>query len=180
MINQEFRSRLQKVFNYASMAQVARQLGIPHATVRNYFKEGRLPATEVLIKIADVTGVSINWLLLGQGEMYAGQLPPIGIGRFLEEKIVEIVDKRFAEHGLGAPARAAGAEVLDDFDVAAALGRYDDPQKVMSDWLSYEGRVFPTDFGVACFGGWESFSIEEKIEALMDARKVLDRNLRSD
>lgn len=177
IMNQDFTSRLQKVFNYASMAEVARQLKIPHATVRNYFKEDRLPATEVLIKIADVTGVSLSWLLLGRGEMYAGQLPPIGIGRFLEEKIVEIVDKRFAEHGFEILEEKGRTVMVDDFDLAAALGRNDDPRMVMSDWLSFEGREFPSDFGVSFFRGWESFSNEEKIDALIDAKKVLDHSL---
>ena len=178
-MNDEFRSRLLKVFNYASMAEVARQLKIPHATVRNYFKEGRLPATEVLIKIADETGVSLNWLLLGRGEMYAGELPRIGLGRFLEEKILEIIDQRFADLGHEPPARTIPIEVLNDFDVAAALQRYDDPQKVMRDWLHYENREFPSDFGVSFFRGWESFSNDEKIDALMDAKKALDRSLRT-
>lgn len=171
-----FRARLNKVFNYASMAEVARKLKIPHATVRNYY-QGRLPATEVLIKIANETGVSLNWLLIGQGDMYGGERPPISIGQFLEERIAEIIEKKFAAIGVE-PAAEVGEDGPDEFDLEAALIRHDDPQKVMSEWLLHEGRHFPVDYGVVFFRGWETFSHPEKIEALIDARRVLDRSLK--
>jgi transcriptional regulator with XRE-family HTH domain len=51
------------------MADIARRIGsYRHATIRNYF-QGRLPAPEVLIKIANETNVSLNWLLTGDGEI---------------------------------------------------------------------------------------------------------------
>ena len=96
MVNKEFVERLNIAFDHGSMADVARRLGIPHASVRNYYG-GRLPAPEVLIKIANVTGVSLNWLLAGTGDRYAGQVGPIGLGKFIEEKIAEMIDKKFAE-----------------------------------------------------------------------------------
>ncbi|HEX3101046.1 MAG TPA: helix-turn-helix domain-containing protein, partial [Pyrinomonadaceae bacterium] len=66
MDNKDFVVRLRKTFEGESMADVARRLKIPHATVRNYYL-GRLPAPEVLMKIANETGVSLNWLLIGAG-----------------------------------------------------------------------------------------------------------------
>ncbi len=95
----EYIERLNKAFNYDTMADVARRLGLPHATIRNYFREGRIPAPDVLIKIANETSVSINWLLMGTGDMYAVRRPPIGLGQFIEEKINEIIDQKLA--GLG-------------------------------------------------------------------------------
>lgn len=169
MSKKDFVVRLGKTFDGASMAEVARRLGIPHATVRNYF-QGRLPAPEVLIKIAKETDISLNWLLTGEGEMYGGQLPPIGIGRFLEEKIVEMVDKRLAERGF--------SEDKTTFDVANALDRLHDPQTVMSEWFKFEGREYPSDYGVVFFKGWETFSREQRIAAITDAKRVLDRTLR--
>ena len=173
-MTQGFRERLNKVFNHASMADVARKLKIPHATVRNYYF-GRLPATEVLIKIANETGVSLNWLLLGQGEMYGGERPPIGIGQFLEERIAELIEQKIAGHAQ--PVAELGT--IDAFDVEAALKRSDDPQIVMSEWLRHEGREFPADYGVVFFRGWETFSKDDKIDAIHDAKRVLDRALRS-
>lgn len=172
-MNREFIERLDRTFDSASMADVARRLNMPHATVRNYYL-GRLPAPEVLIRIADETGVSLNWLLTGKGDMYGSQRPPIGLGRFVEEKIEEIIDRKLAAAGALRPAAADA----DAFDVAAAVKTHDDPQKVMNLWFAHEGRQYPRDYGVVFFEGWNSFSTDEKVEAVYDAKRVLDRSLR--
>ena len=57
-LSRDFIDRLNTAFDNVTMADVARRLKIPHATVRNYY-QGRLPASEVLIKIANETGVSL-------------------------------------------------------------------------------------------------------------------------
>ena len=172
MKDREFVDRLSAAFDHGSMADVARRLGLPHATVRNYFREGRLPAPEVLILIARETGVSLNWLLLGTGGMYAGETAPIELGRFLEQKIHQIIDQRLAEAGIGptSPTRSD----IQEFDVEGAINRLDDPQHVMQEWLAFEGREYPSDFGIVFFRGWESYSPAEKIAAVRDARRALD------
>jgi len=175
MNNNEFISRFKKAFEGATMAVIARRLGIPHATVRNYYQEGRLPAPEVLIKIAAVTGISLNWLLLGTGEMYATAHPSIGLGRFLEDKVSEMVDKRFAELNSGA---VMDLGTVDEFNVEASLKKHNDPQLVMSEWFEHEGRAYPQDYGVMFFRGWDGFSDEDKTAALYDAKQLLDRVLR--
>ncbi len=176
-MNTDFVARLHRTFDNASMADVARRLKIPHATVRNYFKEGRLPAPEVLIKIANETGVSLNWLLTGAGDMYGTQRPPIGLGRFIEEKLDEMIDRKLA--ALSGPMQDLGiADEIPDFDVVTAVEKHDDPQKVMSLWFRHESRDYPQDFGVVFFQGWQSFTVDEKIEAILDAKRVLDRSLR--
>ena len=172
-MNDEFILRLRTAFDNASMAVVARRLGIPHATVRNYY-QGRLPAPEVLIKIATETGVSLNWLLIGTGDMYAGQTPPVGLGKFIEAKIAEMIDQRLTAFGR---VDVADLGATDEFNVESALAATDDPQRVMSDWFAFEGREYPKDFGVVFFRGWESFSSEDKVAAIMDAKRVLDRSL---
>lgn len=166
----EFIDRLNKTFEYGSMADVARRLGIPHATVRNYY-QGRLPAPDVLIKIARETSVSLNWLLDGRGEMYAGDAPRLGIGRFLEGKIAEIVDRRLAERGFGVEVPVRTPE----FDVASAIARLNDPQSVMAEWLRFEGREYPSDYGVVFFKGWDGFSEDERVAAIREAKKALDQ-----
>lgn len=47
----------------------------------------------------------------------------------------------------------------------------------MSEWFRFEGRKYPKDFGVVFFAGWESYTEREKLDAIRDAKKVLDRNL---
>jgi transcriptional regulator with XRE-family HTH domain len=86
-MNKEFSQRMAQAFDYAKMSEIARRIGVPHATVRNYF-HGRMPAPEVLIKIADETNVSLNWLLTGVGDMFLG--PPKHLtGTIIEMKICE-------------------------------------------------------------------------------------------
>ena len=178
-MDKEFIARLNKTFDGATMAEVARRLKIPHATVRNYYKEARLPAPEVLMKIAIESGVSLNWLLLGTGDMYGNQRPPISLGTFLEEKIGDIVDKKLASLGKEVVAELGTVDFRDAFDVELALQKFDDPQAVMNEWFRYEGREYPQDFGIVFFRGWETFSDSDKIDAVRDAKKVLDRNLKS-
>jgi len=173
----EFVKRLNSTFDNASMADVARRLKIPHATVRNYYKDARLPAPEVLIKIANETGVSLNWLLTGSGDKYAGQVGPIGLGKFLEEKINEIIDQKLADRGQKGVAERVTVDLSDTFDIESAILRLDDPQLVMGEWFRHEGRDYPRDYGVVFFNGWETFSRESKIAAVRDAKRVLDRSL---
>ena len=175
-MNRDFVERLLIAFDHESMAEVARRLKIPHATVRNYY-QGRLPAPEVLIKIARETGVSLNWLLAGEGDMYAGQTPPVGLGKFIEDKISEIIDRKLAERSVGAIQDLGIADGDLAFDVEAAVLRLNDPTEVMVEWFRHEGRKYPDDYGVVFFRGWESFSMPDKVAAVRDAKRVLDRSL---
>ena len=177
-MNEEFSARLAQAFDHAKMSEIARRIGVPHATIRNYF-HGRLPAPEVLIKIAGETNVSLNWLLTGVGDIFLGVPKHLDLGSILEMKIGEIVDRRMT--GRPVSSRVVDDEVsdgVDDFDVVDAVDTLDDPQKIMNKWFRHEGRKYPQDYGVAFFSGWESYSPDEKVEAIRDAKKVLDRTLR--
>jgi transcriptional regulator with XRE-family HTH domain len=172
-MNREFVDRLKRTFEGETMADVARRLELPHATVRNYFN-GRLPAPEVLIKIAAETGVSINWLLSGSGEMYAGDTAPMSLGRFIEEKISQMIDAKLDER-LGNPKPPSLSSAV--FNVREAIARLNDPQTIMQEWFTVEGREYPSDFGVVFFRGWAGFSEEQKYAAIMDAKRAIDRSL---
>ena len=176
-MSSDFTERLKLAFDQATMAEIARRIEVPHATIRNYF-QGRMPAADVLIKIARNTGVSLNWLLTGAGTMYVSAERPVDLDRLLEERIVGVVERILGERGIG-PAEDLGT--IDEpppFDVVAAIKRLGDPHQVMNEWFRHEGREYPEDFGLAFFQGWESFSAEEKLDAVRDAKKVLDRTLR--
>ena len=173
----EFTERLKQAFDFASMADIARRIDVPHATIRNYF-QGRMPAPEVLIKIANQTHVSLNWLLTGSGEMYLSGSRPIDLDRIIEELVEGIVDRMLADRGIAGPIDLGVVDESPAFDVEMAVARYGDPQRVMSAWFKHEGRDYPSDFGVVFFQGWESFTQEEKLDAVRDAKKVLDRTLK--
>ncbi len=174
-MKEDFAARLTKAFPDQTIADISKRLGIANAAVRNYY-HGRMPSAEVLVKIAEETSVSLTWLLTGQGDMYCGNNPPVSIGRFLEDRINEMVDQRLAEREQAA---AGDTPPPRPFDVEAAIFEWDDPERVMSAWFRHEGREYPADYGVVFFRGWETFSVEDKIEAVRDAKRVLDRTLRT-
>lgn len=173
-----FVRRLREIFDGASMAEIARRLELPHATIRNYFG-GRLPSSDVLIRIAETTGVSINWLLTGKGPVYLSEAKEIDIDSLIDRKIEEAIGRRLSAVGEVKPpaSNAVNAESPDQFDVEAALEKFRDPNRIMSEWFRFEGRKYPKDFGVVFFAGWESYTEREKLDAIRDAKKVLDRNL---
>ncbi|MBK9155385.1 MAG: helix-turn-helix domain-containing protein [Chloracidobacterium sp.] len=174
----EFTERLKIAFDHAKMADIARRLDLPHATIRNYFR-GRMPAPEVLIKIANETHVSLNWLLTGSGEMFAPEARRQPLDEILEDRVTEIVRRVLAERQIDHAEDLGSIDAPPKFDVESAVLRYDDPEKVMSEWFLHEGREYPADFGVVFFRGWGSFTFQERLDAVRDAKKVLDRTLRA-
>ena len=176
-MSDEFIERLKLAFGHGSMADIARRIDVPHATIRNYFG-GRLPAPDVLIKIANETNVSLNWLLLGIGDMYVRGGEPLDLGKLIDRRIEEVVERMLLERTADEIKNIGRIDDPPPFDVEMALARFGDPQRVMGEWFRYEGRDYPEDFGVVFFQGWESFSDADKIEAIMDAKKVLDRTLK--
>jgi len=88
-----------------SAADIARRLGVTHATATNYL-EGRVPNGEVLARIANKTNVSLNWLLTGTGEPYASnpqtqslevELPLTSEARRIVQRMAASQDHSFAE-----------------------------------------------------------------------------------
>jgi len=176
-MNMDFSRRLAEAFDHAKMSEIARRIGVPHATVRNYF-HGRMPAPEVLIKIAEETNVSLNWLLTGVGEMFLGVPKHLDIGSVLEMKIREIVDQKLSGKSGSTVMELGDIDTAPAFDVQDAVQQYDDPQRIMSKWFKHEGRKYPQDYGIVFFAGWESYTDQEKVDAIRDAKKGLDRTLK--
>lgn len=178
-MSENFQDRLKQVFDNASMADIARRLELPHATVRNYF-QGRMPAPEVLIKIANETNVSLNWLLTGKGELYAGGAvaAAFDLDVIFERKIEELIDRKLAERNIIGIDDLGEVDAPPEFDAAGAIRKYNDPRIVMNEWFRHEGRTYPDDYGVVFFQGWETYTEEEKLDAVKDAKKVLDRTLK--
>jgi len=143
-MNKEFSERMAQAFDYAKMSDIARRIGVPHATVRNYF-HGRLPAPEVLIKIAQETNVSLNWLLTGVGEMFLGAPKHLDLGSIFEMKIREIIDRKMAGEDRAAVMDLGTIDLAPVFDVVEAVQTLNDPQKIMNKWFRHEGRKYPND-----------------------------------
>lgn len=67
--NHAFISRLVELCGSDEPAIIRRKLGVDYQSAKNYLL-GRKPNAEVLEKIVEVTNVSLNWLLMGQGAKY--------------------------------------------------------------------------------------------------------------
>lgn len=60
--------RIQEVIPDKGMSSFARAADLSPAAVRKYKKEGAIPRADAAVRIADAAGVSLVWLLTGQGE----------------------------------------------------------------------------------------------------------------
>lgn len=65
--------------------------------------------------------------------------------------------------------------IIKTFDIERSIEIHDDWRDVMSDWFAFEGKEMPDTMGASFMGGWESFSVRQKIEALKDFKMLLDR-----
>jgi SOS regulatory protein LexA len=69
----DFAERFKSLFGTDNAAQIARELNKQHSTINNYCKGVRLPEPEMLIEIAQLTNVSLSWLLTGRGPKHVSE-----------------------------------------------------------------------------------------------------------
>ncbi|HHL40926.1 MAG TPA: helix-turn-helix domain-containing protein [Deltaproteobacteria bacterium] len=65
--------RMRKAAKLKNDSAIARTLGITPQALSNYKKRGEIPA-DLVLKFADMFGLSVDWLLTGEGEMYKSNL----------------------------------------------------------------------------------------------------------
>ena len=75
-ISSEIGRRVLKVFGYQRAATIARKLRSNRSGVKAVINGKELPSTEMLLGIRRVTGVSLDWLLTGQGSKYPSTARP--------------------------------------------------------------------------------------------------------
>jgi hypothetical protein len=63
-----FGERLHYAAGAGSYQAVAEKLGLEYAATRRYILDERLPPLHIILKISDVTGCSLHWLLTGRGD----------------------------------------------------------------------------------------------------------------
>jgi len=71
-----FASRLRKALNGRTAYSVWRETGIAQSVMRKYLRGGTTPGVDKVFKLAQLTGVSIEWLVTGQGTMRSGKARP--------------------------------------------------------------------------------------------------------
>jgi transcriptional regulator with XRE-family HTH domain len=170
-----FSQRLSEAFDYANMAEIARRVGVPHATIRNYF-QGRMPAPDVLIKIANETNVSLNWLLSGTGEMYLAGREPLDFDKLLERKIEQVLERKLAPpsadvQNLGRSTRRR------KFDVEESIAKFNDRKRSSASGSAMKAAARPKIWRYL-FPGLGNLHRCRKGRGGKGRKKVLDRALR--
>ena len=130
----EFAIRLADICGTGKAANVQRLLNIPYQSAKNYLN-GRLPRTDALIRIAQITGCTIDWLLTGEGKKFRTDArllgAPISAGQFDESvrKIcVEVINEMNGKTETAHPriVRLQSSEVLSEKvpdEVIASTGK---------------------------------------------------------
>jgi len=66
-VHEDFPSRLRGCIIDESVASFARRCGFSEGLIRAYLKGEKQPGMERLVKIADASGVTVDWLATGRG-----------------------------------------------------------------------------------------------------------------
>lgn len=85
-----FSNRLMEACEAKTIADLARKLQVPHPTARNYVKEGRLPAADILLRIKEETNVSLDWLLTGEGPKFIAEDAFSGLPAHLRNEVKKV------------------------------------------------------------------------------------------
>src|SRR5262245_21045072 len=69
--NPRFHARLRRLIGAEAPYAWAERMGISKGAFTRIWKEGTVPTSELLYRIRAATGVSLDWLLTGEGEQIA-------------------------------------------------------------------------------------------------------------
>ena len=72
LANPEFHERLSRLIGNEKAYAWAGKVGISKGAFSRIWKDGTVPSPDLLIRIKEATGASIDWLLTGAGEMFPG------------------------------------------------------------------------------------------------------------
>jgi len=67
---ENFGKRLYIVLNGEPIAAFARKCGISHETIKKYLKNETCPGIDKVLLISQQTGISLSWLISGEGDCY--------------------------------------------------------------------------------------------------------------
>ncbi|MBI5561660.1 MAG: helix-turn-helix domain-containing protein [Deltaproteobacteria bacterium] len=83
---------------------VARSLGVTPQALSNYKKRGEMP-TDLVLKFAGIYGLSVDWLITGDGEMYKNVIKkPEGEGKSFSSAAEDTTQYRREPGGARTPA----------------------------------------------------------------------------
>lgn len=70
MGKESVRDRIKKLFKGRSLRKVSLDWDLPYSTLNNYFSRSATPSVDVLVKIAELENVSLNWLATGRDDTH--------------------------------------------------------------------------------------------------------------
>lgn len=136
----EERLRLFAKIAFGSAAALANALGTRPQALQNYFTGRSLPGADTLIKLSQ-QGCNTEWLLTGNGSMYADN----DAGRLLRSKSEEesepFVERRRVEPEAGFGVYPGLRELLDDPD-ERALYQITDEEEALLKSVRFQHQTF--------------------------------------
>jgi transcriptional regulator with XRE-family HTH domain len=164
-----FEKRLIDVFGL-NLKEIAAKLEINYHTFRNWAKGTRdIPPGE-LARIAKMTNVSLNWLLTGEGEKYVQALESPSLLEVFDERVRKLIREEMAS--ALSPVQELGT--IDEF-LAASVEKYDNALLVLRDWYAHDNVAIALPQTLD-FQGWETYTLEKKVQEIKAAREIMDHN----
>jgi transcriptional regulator with XRE-family HTH domain len=71
--------------------------------------------------------------------------------------------------------KAQDLGTVDQFDIAGAIEKYDNPLLVLQDWFEHDHVTIELPQTLA-FQGWETMTLEEKVREIKGAREIMEHN----
>lgn len=89
--NTELGHRIEKVAEVVGgKRELSRRTAIPESQLYRYIRGANTPGVDVIVRLAEAGGVSLEWLASGRGVMAA---PPAGDGRLDGEFVLGVVEE---------------------------------------------------------------------------------------
>lgn len=90
-MEKDFKERLSGLFNGLSVPKIADKMGVPYSTLMNWVTGRTDFPPDELAKIARLTGGSLTYLLIGEGEKYLNSSKHINLDETFRDIVREIV-----------------------------------------------------------------------------------------
>jgi len=165
-----FGTRLKQAFGNATNKIIGEKIGVAENTV-GFYVRGRIPDAEILIKIANVTNRSIDWLLTGD-EKEQTQPDPL-----INEHVLRSMVRRIIHEEMQGRLQIQDLGSVDAFDLDAAIGRGESDGEILSGWYESEGRHLPDGFLGVLPKLEPPITAEKRRSLLKDLKKMLDLKL---
>lgn len=168
-------SRILNALEAKNAPDAARKLGISKQAVYEWRENA--PGLDNLFKIAETSNTSLHWLLTGQGDQFLTTENSVSIEDVIDSRIRKIFQEEMSQ--LTSLARVLPVQELgtvDEFDIDAAVKKYDNAVPVLRDWYAHDNLPFPKGLEQLAFSGWGNLSHERKVREVKRVRKNIEED----